>query len=180
MLLSPRGYEEFLKTHLHLLYYVGKKTSILLPETTFDTFYPMDSEIKLLCRDALNSNSKYIDDYVFEFSNTLSVAQIVILNGLKVKVSADFVVFRYLAKSTVFYNIDDKKFYSVKALGTPFHNMLGSISKIITMTLIRHKEGVIYDGFVAESNIKIGKNLSDSLDVEYQSAKRAKQIIRNI
>jgi hypothetical protein len=180
MTLTEKDYKEFLLTHLDLLFYVGRQLNIIPSNTTIEKFVKLDLNTKFECREALLSNEKLLDDYLSLNFDRLTTDQIKTLTGFKKKIKSDFVIFKCLTNNAIFIDTRDNKFYAVKALGDPFDNFFGDFPVLVSTTLLPYNERIIYDGFIQSAGVYCGKEMTRTMNTDYQLAKKRKEILTTI
>jgi hypothetical protein len=180
MKLSQKDYYEYLNTHLNLLFFVGYYTGILDEETEFEDFIKMNFREKFVCRDILLENStKLLNEYIGDGSE-IPKEQLSILKDFRKGIHGQFVLLKCLSEHAVFKNIDNGKFYAVKALSDSFEELIPEYPAIFELNVLPFKGKIIYDGFIKGGQIKIGTNIKKSLIEEYKQAKKNKEIITTL
>jgi hypothetical protein len=180
MTLTDIEYKIFLKTHLDLLFYVGRQRNIISDDMNFDEFVDSDFSIKLKCRDFLLDNKKLLDDYIKANFNFLTTAQISILTGFKRTISSDFVIFKCLANNAIFIDTKDNKFYAVKALGDSFDEFFDRFPVLVKTTLLSFNDQIVYDGFIKPTGVYFGSGMTSTMKEDYKLAKINNQILTTI
>lgn len=180
MTLSKKDYYEYLNTHLNLLFFVGYYTGILDKEMEFEDFLKTNFQTKGLCRDAfLEDLKELLNEYIGD-GTEIPKEQLAILEGFQKNITGQFVLLKCLSKYAIFKNVNNGKFYAVKALSDSFDELIPDYPAIIELNLIPFKGQIIYDGFIKGGNIKIGKNIKKSLHEEYMQAKKNNEIITSL
>jgi hypothetical protein len=177
MTLTRKEYQEFLKTHLDLLFYVGHKKSVLPKDLSLKNFLNLDFQIKFKCRESLFDDESIIDEYIASNFDQLTTDQIKILGGFKKKIRSTFVIFKCLTDYAIFIDTKDNKFYAVTALGDSFDTFFDKFPVSISTTLIPFKDKIIYDGFIQSLGLYYGRNMTDAMNEDYKKAKRKKEIL---
>ena len=177
MTLTHKACNEFLKTHLALLLFVGQKKKIVPLKTNLKKFLDLNLKIKFKCREAIFNNEDLIDEYIASNFDHLTDEQIKIVNGFKMKVKSNFVILKCLTNHAIFIDSNDNKFYAVKALTDPFDTFFHKFPVYTSTALIPFKDKIIYDGFFQSSGIYIGPNLTKRMAEEFKIAKQNKKII---
>jgi hypothetical protein len=180
MTLTDIEYKAFLRTHLHLLFYVGKKSKIISDDIIFNVFVDLNFSIKLKCRDFLLDNKKLLDEYITENFDHLTTEQISILSGFKETISSDFVILKCLTNNAVFIDTKDNKFYAVKALGDSFDQFFDRFPVLVKTTLLPFNNQIIYDGFIKPTGIYFGSGMTSNMKEDYKLAKKNNQILTSI
>lgn len=180
MTLTEREYKEFLHAHLDLLFFVGKQLNIFSADTEFNDFVDLDLEEKFKCRQAFLENENLLDDYLSVKTDKLSSNRIGILTGFKRKIKSDFIILKCLRDSAIFMDIEDNKFYSVKALSDPFNVFFADFPVLITATILPFKDKIIYDGFIQGGGLYFGPETTWTMNEDYKKAKRKKAIVTTL
>ena len=180
MTLTDIEYKEFLRTHLDLLFYVGKRLKIISTDITFDKFVDLDLKMKAECRDRLIENDKFIDDYLSLNFDRLTTEQISILTGFKKKITGDFIIYKCLTNFAVFLNTNNNKFYAVKALGDRFDEFFDRFPILIKATILPYKDKIIYDGFIKSTGVYFGSGITSTIKDDYMEAKKQNSILTTI
>lgn len=180
MTLTDKEYKAFLRTHLDLLFYVGRQMKIISVDIKFDDFVNLDFTIKLKCRDILLENKKLLDDYLSINFDRLTTEQIKTLTGFKKKISGDFVIFKCLTNNAIFIDTKDNKFYAVKTLGDRFDDFFDRFPVLIKTTLLPFNDQIIYDGFIKSTGVYFGSGMTSTMKEDYNEAKKNNQILTTI
>ncbi|MBI4946201.1 MAG: hypothetical protein HY840_07345 [Bacteroidetes bacterium] len=180
MTLDRDEYQEFLKTHLALLYFVGQNEKIIPAGTDVNKFIKLGTQIKFKCREKLFENMELLEEYLKSRVDSLTLDQIKILEGFKKKIKSNFVIFKCLARHAVFIDTADNKIYAVKALGDRFDEFFSRFPALCHTAIIPFKDKIIYDGFIQSKGIYYGPNMTSEMNEEYKQAKADKTIITTI
>jgi hypothetical protein len=180
MILDRQEYLEYISLHLALLYFAGQRNNVFPAETDFEGFIKFDFQIKLKCRDILNANTELLDEYIKSNTNSITINQIKIIEGIKKKIESDFIIFKCFAKHAILINIKDDKIYAVKALADRFDSFFKEFPVLCNMTILPFKDKIIYDGFIKSNNMYFGKNMRMEMNLKYKQAKFDKTIITMI
>ena len=180
MTLSKQDYQEYLGIHFHLLYFTGCYNGIFPENYDFKDFLNTRFEPKPVCRDVfLEEKDENLDELIGNNHN-LPENWLSILNGFRKSVKGEFVFLKCLSKHSIFKNLENEKFYAVKALSDSFETLIPDYPAIVELCILPFKDEIIYDGFIKGGNIKIGKNIHKSLNEEYKQAKENKEIIYSL
>lgn len=179
MILSQKDYHEYLQTHLNLLYFVGYYHGIIDEEMEFKEFLETNMSLKIRCRNTFLNNKTLLDVYFMQWKE-IPDEQVSILSGFKKAINGQFTLLKCLSKHAILQNIENGNFYAVKALGETFDELIPDYPVIIELTILPFKGQIIYDGFIFGGNLKIGKNIKESLHKEYLEAKKNNQIITTL
>jgi len=180
MTLNKQEYQEYITSHLDLLYFIGQRQGIISADTDFNKFIALDFQKKFKCRDKLYENMELLDEYIKIRSDSLTIDQIKILEGFKKKIKSDFVILKCLAKHAIFIDTTNHKIYAVKALADRFDNFFSEFPVLCNTTIIPFKDKIIYDGFISSNGIYYGKNMTKDMNEDYKQAKINKAIITTI
>jgi hypothetical protein len=180
MTLTTKEFNDYLKTHLGLLYFMGQQANIISTKTKFNEFRNLDLQVKFKCREFFFDNEDLLDEYIASNFDHLTNDEITILNGFKRKISSNFVILKCLKKNAIFIDTKDNKFYAVKALSDPFDDFFDKFPVNMTTTLIPFFDKIIYDGFIQSSGIYYGPGITKTLNEEYKIAKLNKNIVTTI
>jgi hypothetical protein len=180
MTLTDKEYKEFLRTHLDLLFYVGRENKIISDNITFVDFVELDFKIKLKCRDILLENEKLLSDYLSMNFERLTTEEIKILTGFKKKITGDFIIFKCLSNNAIFLDTKENKFYAVKALGDRFDKFFDKFPVLIKTTLLPYKDQIIYDGFIMPTGVYFGTGMTSTIKEDYKIVKKNNQILTTI
>jgi hypothetical protein len=177
MILPDKEYKAFLETHLELLFYIGRQNKIISDSLTFLDFIKLDFKVKKKCRDIFLENERLLDDYLFLNFDKLTAQQINILTGFKKKISSDFVIFKCLTNCAIFLEINENKFYAVKALSDRFDKFFNKFPVLITTTILPYNDQIIYDGFIMPTGVYLGSGMTSTINEDYKKAKKNNQIL---
>lgn len=177
MTLDIQEYQEYLNTHLDLLYFVGQRQKIISADTDFNTFIDLDFQIKFKCREKLYENMELLDEFIKTRFDSLTVDQIIILAGFKKKIKSDFIILQCLTRHVIFIDTVDNKIYAVKALADRFDDFFSNFPVLCHTTIIPFKDKIIYDGFIQSKGLYYGTNMTLEMNEEYKQAKKDKTII---
>ena len=177
MILTDKEYKIYLETHLKLLFYVGRQNNIFSDNLSFLDFIELDFKIKKKCRDIFLENERLLDDYLFLNFDKLTAQQVKILTGFKKKITSDFVIFKCLTNYAIFLEINENKFYAVKALGDRFDKFFNKFPVLITTTILPYNDQIIYDGFIMPTGVYLGSGMTSTINEDYKKAKKNNQIL---
>jgi hypothetical protein len=180
MTLTDIEYKTFLKTHIGLLFYVGRKSKILDNSIEFNNFLETDFSVKLACRDFFLDNKKILDDYIIANFDKLTTNEISILTGFKKTITSDFVIFKCLTRNAIFIDTKDNRFYAVKALGDRFDHFFDRFPVLVQTTILPFNDHIIYDGFMKSQGIYFGSGMKSTMNEDYKLAKNNNQILTTI
>lgn len=169
----------FYELMAQLGHYANRQLKIFPAFDTFEKFQEIDSEERFEIRTQLYENIDLIDKFIAENPANLSQEELQIVLSWKKFHKGKFFIERHLKKYSVF--IDDDKVYAVLALQDSFEDILPKtyLPSYVEAVLLPFKGAIIYDGFLARTNIFFGSNHKASLKEIYLSAKQKGQIIES-
>jgi hypothetical protein len=180
VILERAEYDQYIRTHLGLLYFVGLKERVIPAKATFDDFLSYDFTRKFRCREALYRRIEVLDEYINKSMGKLSTADLLILNNFHKSIRGEFIILKCLSKHAIFIDTQDNSFYAVKALADPFQAFFDTFPAMCKTTLVPFGNKIIYDGFVEKYNIILGPEIRRSLEGDYKEAKAKKAIITEV
>ena len=180
MILTEIEYRNFISIHLNLIYYAGSNKEVIDPNMTFAQFLKLKLEVKTKCRDQLNKNSYLLDNFIRDFSESLTPEKIKIIQGFKQKIDGEFIILKCLKDNAIFIDTNDQKVYAVKALSDRFDTFFDFFPVYVNTTLISFNGKIIYDGFLTSHRVIFGNNYKYEFNEIYKNAKRNNAIIRTI
>lgn len=180
MILKKPDYQNYLSTHLALLLFTGKEKNIVAQNVKIDDFLELKLDVKLKCREALLADDNIYDQYIAIYKNQLTTEQVAVVSGFKKKICGTFVILKCLAKHAIFLDTNCKKYYAVTALGDPFINFYPRFPVFVKAVLLPFNNKIIYDGFLENYNINLGRNMANNMIEDYKLAKQNNQIITNL
>jgi hypothetical protein len=180
MILSQNEYFEYLNTHLNLLFFVGHYKGILEDDMEYEEFLETNFKTKAICRETLLKENDELVNKFIEINPEIPEEQLQILEGFRKNIYGQFVLLKCLSKHAIFKNIDNEKFYAVKALSDTFEELIPDYPAIFELNILPFKGQIIYDGFIKGGSMKIGKKIMESLLQEYSEVKKNNQIITSL
>lgn len=180
MTLDRIEYDQYLGTHLRLLYFVGRRENIFSDKTTFEDFLSFDFMQKFRCREAFYKNIQLLDEYIRECKGKLTEADLQILDNFHRYIQGDFVLLKCLRKHAIFINTSSNTVYAVNALADTFQELFDTIPAVCETTLVSYGDKIIYDGFIQKYDIILGPGLKKSLAGVYREAKAKHTIVTQI
>ena len=181
MILTPKEYNAYLKVHLDLLYYTGKKYKILQAGTTLKEFKDLPLENKFECRECFNEYPEILEEYIKSYQSKLSVGQLQILDGFRRRVMNDyFIILKCLKKYAIFIENDSKQVYGVIALSNPLNDFFHDFPLVVKTTIVPYNGRIIYDGFIQSYEAYLGPNMTWEYTEIYKEAKNNRQIITSL
>ena len=184
MQLSQDDINLFYKLHPALLFYVNEKLSILSDRVqTPNELMQLGIDKTAEVREKLWENTGIIDEFVAENPFGFSKEELAIIsNWKKHYIRKWFFLIKYLKKYAIF--LDSKEpaqAYGVKALVSPFENVIGDYLPImVDAVLLPFKEWIIYDGFLFSKSISFGAGIRSDLNEEFKIAKAQFGIIESL
>ncbi len=183
MLLTPNEAEQFFKLHRELMFFVNQRLKVLPDEIRdADTFSGLSPEQRLEVRDAFLEQMDLIENFIDENPADFRMDELEIVKSWHELVAAEFFIFRYLKKYTVFLSSEESPVaYGVLALTQPFEDLVGPYLPVMTKTvLLPFKDKIIYDGLLSGYPISFGGGIRRSLKEGYESAKKRLGIITSL
>lgn len=166
MKLAKQDYHQYLDIHRKLIHYAGIKQKIINENIPLDDF--MDSSVreKLPAREALYDNIHLIDQYIVDYSDTLTEEEISIIKEFKNFRRGKFYVTKLTKNHALF--MDNEYVFGVLALGDSFDSFWSKkdLPTLIEAVLLPYKGKIIYDGIFLGSSINFGRGISSSLKNE--------------
>lgn len=178
MILQEQEYIEYLEGHHRLLQFVGVKHQLINKDISLKNFFSISFQTKIKCREKFIGDQNILDEYIATKENKLDKIDIDIIKGFRNKISGDFVILKSLKNYSIF--IGKKNIYGVTALGDPFSEIISEFPAYVRATLLPFRNKIIYDGFLEPYSIHFGKNIFESMNQQYQEAKKSGQIITNL
>ncbi|MCX6292009.1 MAG: hypothetical protein NT126_09635 [Bacteroidetes bacterium] len=175
MKLSEEEYFQFIAVHYKLLFFAGIKHEAIKRNSQIASLKDWDFREKYKLRELLNGDPDILDEFIDQHGTDISGSELEIVNGFRHKITQNFIIFRSLKKYAIF--IDGKNIYGVQALWDAFPDLIPEFPAYIRTTILPFKGKIIYDGFLEPYSIHFGKNIRDSLNREYQEAKKSGKII---
>ena len=181
MILTPEEYNAFLKVHLDLLYYAGKKHKIFNAGTSLKDFKDFPLENKFECREYFNEHPDILEEFIKQNQTKLSSQHMKILDGFRSRIVSDyFIILKCLKKYAIFIDNDSKKVYGVTGLSNPFHDFFYDFPVVVKTTILPFNGKIIYDGFLQSYETYLGPNMTWEYNEIYKEAKNKRQIITSL
>lgn len=141
----------------------------------------VNEEPFIAIRAELWENPKWIDEFLQDNGNgELTEAEREILAGWHNNfIKGRFFVIKHTAKYSIFMSIDDsKKLYGVCGISNPIRETARyDVPFMVETVLLPFQGRIIYDSFLAISNISFGKGIRDELKTSYNETKEKIGII---
>ena len=181
MILTTEEYNAFLKIHLDLLYFTGKKHKILKAGSSLKDFKDFPLENKFECRECFNEHPDILEEFVEQNQAKLSGRQMQILDGFRRRVMSDyFIILKCLKKYAIFIDYDSKKVFGVTGLSNPFQDFYDDFPVIVKAAILPYNGKIIYDGFLESYEVYLGPNMTWEYTEIYKQAKINRQIITSL
>ncbi|MDH7553771.1 MAG: hypothetical protein QHH74_08955 [Spirochaetota bacterium] len=183
MLLSPDDSILFFKLYFSLLLYVNSNFKILENIYSTNDILQSDPNNIVKIREQLYNHPEFFDLFIYENPFKFSNNELSIIRSWKQFIKKKFIIFRYVKNYTIFIDDteDDPKAYSVLAITSPLHEMVGSqLPKMVEAVLLSFKNCIIYDSILIPYSIHFGSNLRKVLNNVYQRAKSSYGIITSL
>ncbi len=141
---------------------------------------PPSSRIKV--HEALLGHMDLIRSFVDENPAGLTGDDLGIVLSWEHLVRGKFVVFRELAKYTVFLSTGESPVaYGVVALAQPFEELIGPYLPVMVQTvLLPFKNRIVYDGLMSIFNISFGPGIRRGLNEDFKQAKARHGIVTSV
>jgi len=171
MRLTDKELEQLHKIQPLLFFYVNQVNRLVKGFSTVDDFFGLGFQDKILIRETINSNKKWIlDKFVEKYRDDLTQDDIEIVLSWKEQIKGTFFIVKQLKKYAKFLTAKDgdNRAYGVYALNDSFDELF-NLPIWIDTVLLPFKNKIIYDGLILSKNIHFGtyirKNLNDNLGV---------------
>ena len=171
MRLTERELEQLHKLQPMLFLYANQLNGLVKGFSTIDDFFELDFQDKIVIRDAIYSDKKWIfDKFVEKYRDDLTEDDIEIVLSWREQVKGTFFIVKQLKKYTKFLSSKDgeDRAYGVYALYEGFDEIFNLPSWVETV-LLPFKGKIIYDGLILSKNIYFGasirKNINDGLGI---------------
>jgi len=171
MRLSEEELEQLHKIQPLLFLYANGLNGLVKGFVTTEDFFELDFQDKILIRDAIDSDKKWIfGKFVEKHKDDLTQSDIEIVLSWKEQVKGTFIIVKQLKKYAKFISAKegDDKAYGVYALNDSFDELFNLPTWIETV-LLPFKDKIIYDGLILSKNIYFGasirKRFNNSLSI---------------
>lgn len=167
MRLNEEEYYQYIKLHIQIIYYVGKKKNLIPASTTFKEFMSYPTEDRVPVRNAVYENIEMLDDYIADHSENLSEEEKEIILDFKNFKQGTFYVMKLTKKYAYFFG--DNRIYGVYALSDPFQMILGNnLPTMVGAVLLPFKGKIVYDGMISTYPIHFGRGVQGSIKNDYR------------
>jgi hypothetical protein len=175
MLLTIEERELFWKNWLNLLAFVNDSYKI------DNEFGHPNSPVGINIKAAHNISKKLFSDITI-IDRLVDADKIIgedaeLLFSWKRYVESTFVILKQLKKYCILYDKKNNKWYGVNGITTSIEETIPIHPCIIQTVLLPFKDKVIYNTFIVNHNIIIGRNMEGELIEEYKKIKMVKGII---
>lgn len=171
MRLTDEELEQLHKIQPLLFLYANQLNGLVKGFSTIEDFFGLDFQDKILIRDSINSDKKWIfDKFVEKWRDELTQDDIEIVLSWKEQIQGTFFIVKQLKKYAKFLSAKDgeDRAYGVYSLNDGFDEFFNLPAWVETV-LLPFKGKIIYDGLILSKNIHFGasirKNLNDGLGV---------------
>jgi hypothetical protein len=123
----------------------------------------------------LFSDINIIDEFID--ANTIIGEDKELLLSWKKYIKSTFIALKQLRKYCVLYDEKSKNWYGINGITTSLEETIPVLPCIIKTTLLPFNDKIIYNSFMENQNIIIGKNMERELLEEYIKAKVENRII---
>ncbi len=183
MQLTPPQVNRFYGIWFPLLRFVNQKRKVI-DETLLRTesLNPNDAAV---VRNSLWSDDRLLEDFVCENPAALSDADLAVVKSWRFRVSGTFLVVKHLKKYSVLVSGESSgsegpKVYGVVGLNCPLEDILFDLPCMIKATLIPFEGTITYDSLFTSYPIILGRNITGTLNRDYQRAKKRGTIIESL
>ena len=182
MLLSPQDAELFFKLHRRLMFFVNERLQIVPGISSPEEYSGLEGDVRLEVHEAFLANTDLIEVFVDQNPFDLPEEELDVVLSWRHHVAAEFYIFRYLKKYTVFLSTDEQPIaYGVLALSQPFQEMMGPYLPVWTETvLLPFKGRIVYDSLLYSYNVSFGPGIRRSLNESYKEAKERRGIVTTL
>lgn len=166
-MLPPEELSLFLKLHQHLLFYVAKQTGVNPSIKTVSDLVELSIDEKVKMRDALYKKMELLDRFIQSNPFNFTGEEMDIVKCWKHYVKGAFLLIKCTNEGAIFLEEKDRKdakAYLVKAITTPFEQMIPFHPPVkLDAVLLPFKDRIVYDGLLKTYRVYIGGGLSRSL-----------------
>jgi len=171
MRLSEEELEQLHKIQPLLFLYTNRLNGLVKGFVTTEDFFELDFQDKILIRDTINRDKKWIfDKFVEKHKDDLTQSDIEIVLSWKEQIKGTFIIVKQLKKYAKFISAkeEDDRAYGVYALNDSFDELF-NLPIWIDTVLLPFKDKIIYDGLILAQNIHFGasirKRFNNSLSI---------------
>lgn len=182
MNLPPDQVHHFYRIWFALLHYVNSKRK-LVPPFPAD---PMRAKIKpedaIKVRNELWADDALREAFIAENPQSLSEADLAVVESWKYRVAGDFLVLLYLKKHTIFLSWSEPAHaYGVLGLASPIDEVIGPYPPTHMNTVLLPWDGrIIYDGLANSHRIHFGPGLRRGFEQDYRNAREREGLITSL
>ena len=166
MRLTDKELEQLHKIQSLLFLYVNQLNGLVKGFTTVEDFFNLYFQDKILIRDAIDSDKKWIfDRFVEKHKEDLTQDDIEIVLSWKEQIKGDFFIIKQLKKYAKFLSTKDgeSRAYGVCVIHDGFDEFF-ELPVWVETVLLPFKDKIIYDGFILSKNIHFGASISKRLN----------------
>ena len=136
---------------------------------------------KIIVRDELWKNNKWIDEYVENNPDKLFESELEIIKKWRNRIKDKFIIERMLKKYSIFIS-SESKVYGVIGITNEIDEVIdrNRIPVYVETVLLPFNGKIIYDGLMSSYAMSFGKGMRDSFKTTYNNAKKNNKIIISI
>lgn len=164
-----------------LQFYVNRQAQILPGIHSVEGYDSLDIIKKAKVRETLWKEPAWIDKYLDEDPDHLSIPEKDVVRLWWKRISGGFFVFRYLKKHTIFLG-EKAGVYGVLGLHDNFEEIFSGrpLPVMVEAVLLPFKGQIIYDGMMKIYDISLGHGIRSDLNEKYMVAKQNGRIITTL
>lgn len=166
MRLTDKELDQLHKIQPLLFLYANQLNRLVKEFSIVDDFLKLSFEDKLLIRDSINSDKKWIfDKFVDKYKDDLTKDDIEIILSWKEQVRGTFFIVKQLKKYAKFLSAKDgeDRAYGVCPINNDFDEFF-NIPVWVETVLLPFRGKIIYDGLILSKNIHFGASIRKSLN----------------
>lgn len=171
MRLTEEELEQLYKIQSLLFHYVSELNGLVKGFSSTEEFSELDFEDKILIRDVINSDKRWIfERFVEQYRDELTQDDIEVVLSWKEQIKGTFFIVKQLKKYAKFLSAKDgeDRAYGVYSLHDSFDEFFNLPAWVETV-LLPYKGKIVYDGLILSKNIYFGasirKNINDGLGI---------------
>lgn len=179
MAATIKNSETFTFAHYYLMFNIGVSSGILSLDAEFNDFIDYEFEVKKDCRNELIKNIVIIDDIIIETHHFLEDEVLMCFLNLRNLIYSEFIILKHLSNHSIFFDTTTHLFYEVKAIESPFRQLVPKIPIAVNAAILQYKNHIIYDGFMEVLNYQFDDSSLKELNDLYKKAKKNEEIIKS-
>lgn len=181
--LTPLQAERFYKLWFPLLRFVNKKKNVVSAKLLAKE--PYDPQDIAKVSEKLWADDRLLEQYASENPDGLAEEDLELIRSWRHRVSGTFLVAKQLKKYCVLVSGDPPKeehpeVYGVVGIRCPLEDLLYDVPAMIKANLIPFEGKIIYDSVFTSFPIQFGRNITRTLNGDYQNAKKRGAIIETL